>query len=100
MPICCEQCVDPPAAAVDDDGLHADQAQQCDVARESGGQRGVGHRAAAEPDHQCRRVVGPDVRERLGEDAGLLRSGNAGGGHGAGGEDRRSGTGKAYPNSA
>ena len=48
-------------------------------------QRRVGHRAAAEPDHQRRRVVGPDVRERLGEDAGLLRSGNAGGGHGSGG---------------
>ena len=72
------QLVDAPAAAVHDDGLHADQAQQRDVAREARLQRRIGHRVAAEADHQRLAVERAQVGKRFGEDAGFL-----GGVHGA-----------------
>ena len=65
------QLVDAPAAAVHDDRFHSDQAQQRDVARESRLERRIGHRIAAEADHQRLAVVGANVGQRLGEDAGF-----------------------------
>ena len=74
------QLVDAPAAAVHDDGLHADEAQQRDVAREAGLERGVGHRIAAEADHQRLARERADVGQRLGERA-RLEIGGDGRGH-------------------
>ena len=67
------QLVDAPAAAVHDDRLHSDQAQERDVAREAGLERRIGHRVAAKADHQRFAVIGADVRQRLGENLGLVR---------------------------
>jgi hypothetical protein len=49
---------------VDDDRIHADEAQQRDVAREAFPECGIGHGAAAEADDQGRRVERPDERQR------------------------------------
>ncbi len=65
------QLVDAPPAAVHDYRFHADQSQQRDIAREASLERRIGHRVAAEPDHQRLAVVGADVGQRLGEDAGF-----------------------------
>src|SRR5436309_501817 len=45
------ELVDVPTAAVHDDRLHADEPKQRDVARETGLERRIGHRATAEADH-------------------------------------------------
>ena len=85
------QVVDAPAAAVDDDRIHADEPQQRDVAREAVLQHGIGHRRAAEADDQRLAVITQQERQRLGQHAGLLHRGNGsvrggglrvGGGHG------------------
>ena len=72
------QLVDSPAAAVDDDRLHADQSQQRDVARESRLEGRIGHCVASEANHQRLAVVGTDVRQGFGEDAGFGIRGHQG----------------------
>jgi hypothetical protein len=64
--------VDAPAAAVHDDGLHSDQAQQRHIAREPGLQCGIGHRVASEADNQRLAVECAQVWQRFREDAGFL----------------------------
>ena len=60
------------AAAVHDDRVHADEAHEHDVLREQVGERGILHRVAAvlDDDGLARELA--DVRQRLGEDRGLL----------------------------
>ena len=60
-------------AAVHDDRVHADEAHEHDVLGEQVGEGGVLHGVAAvlDDDGLARELA--DVRQRLGEDAGLLR---------------------------
>ena len=66
-----QQVADLRAAAVHDHGVHADQLQHHDVAREAGLQVGVGHRVAAVLDDDGAIVEAADVGQRLGEDLRL-----------------------------
>jgi hypothetical protein len=70
MPSLAEHLVDHRAAAMDDDGVHADLAQQHDVPREAGHGGVVAHGVAAELDHHDRVVVALQVGERLAQRAG------------------------------
>ena len=65
------QVADLRAAAVHDDRVHADEPHEHDVLREEIGERGVFHRVAAVLDHDGLARELPDVRQRLGEHAGL-----------------------------
>ena len=83
-----EHGVDLRAAAVHDDGVHADLLEQGDVLAEFGGEIGVAHGVTAVFHHDGRPGVAAQERERLRQDTGLL--GGFGvlvgrGGHGAGG---------------
>ena len=64
-----QQVVDLRAAAMNDDGIHPDQLEQHDVAREAFLQLLVGHGVAAVLDDDRLAVETLDVRERLREDA-------------------------------
>ncbi len=75
------ELVDTPTAAVNDDRIHTHEPQQGNVPGEAFLQRPIGHCAAAEPDHQCRRVIGANERQRLGQQARLLCGGDHGNGH-------------------
>ena len=70
-----EQLVDAPTAAMHDDGLHADEPQQRDVAGEAVLELRIAHRLATESDHQRLAVEGAQVGQRFGENAGFLSGG-------------------------
>ena len=72
------QFIDAPTPAVHHDGLHADRSQQCDVARESGLEHGVGHRLPAEAHDERPAVIRADVRQRLGEYPPFVDAGHGG----------------------
>ena len=59
-------------AAVHDDRVHAHEAHEHDVLREEVRERGIVHRVAAVLDHDGLARELPDVRQRLGQDRGLL----------------------------
>ena len=61
------------AAAVHDDGVHADEAHEDDVLGEELGEAGLLHGVAAVLDDDGAAGELADVRERLGEDGGLRR---------------------------
>jgi hypothetical protein len=67
----CTKIVDLRAAAVHDHGIHPDQLEQHDVARERLFQLLVGHGVAAVLDDDRPAVETLDVRQRVGQDAGL-----------------------------
>ena len=56
------ELVNVPAATVHDDGLHAHEAKERDVARKACLERRIGHRAAAETNHQRLAMKGANVR--------------------------------------
>jgi Protein kinase domain len=67
-----EGLVDLRPAAVDDNDVDPDIAQEADVPGEAGLQIGVDHRVAAVLDDEGAAVEPPDVRERLVENGGLF----------------------------
>jgi hypothetical protein len=73
------------AAAVDDDGLEAGEAEEGDVLGEGDLEGLVGHRVAAVLHHDRAAVVALEPRQRRGQGAGLGGVGAAGAGTGVGG---------------
>ena len=70
------QLVDAPAAAVDDDRLHADRAQECHVASEARLEHRIGHCLAAEANDQRLAMIRADIWQRFGENAAFVDAGH------------------------